>query len=118
MLEMAILETQILKKIFLEACPQTPLESSCLRRSLVNPTPFENPGSALGPISVFNTLAALHSIFGHTGSPKLYVTMLIGYVENAVPLHLSLIQCLKLLIFKKRLLFTNSVVKIAVTIKM
>ena len=64
------------------------------------------------PISV----AALHSIFAHTDSLKLYVTMLIGYAENAVPLHLSLSQCLKLLI-SKRLFFKNTVVKTAVTIK-
>ena len=81
------------------------------------PPPLENPGSAPVPISVFNTLAALHPIFEHTGSLKLYVTMLIGYAENAVPLHLSLSQCLKLLILK-RLFFKNTVVKIAVTIQM
>ena len=48
---------------------------------------------------------------------KLYVTMLIGYVENDVLLHLSLSQCLKLLILK-RLFFKDTVVKIAVTIQM
>ena len=57
-------------------------------------------------------MAALHSIFAQTDSLKLYVTMLIGYAENAVHLHLSLSQCLKLLI-SKRLFFKNSVVKIA-----
>ena len=66
--------------------------------------------------SVFTTLAALHSIFAHTGSLKLYDTMLIGYAENDVLLHLSLSQCLKLLILK-RLFFKDTVVKIAVTIQ-
>ena len=42
--------------------------------------------------------------------------MLIGYVENDVLLHLSLSQCLKLLILK-RLFFKNTAVKIAVTIQ-
>ena len=42
--------------------------------------------------------------------------MLIGYAENAVHLHLSLSQCLKLLILK-RLSFLNTVVKTAVTIQ-
>ena len=85
--------------------------------ALMGAPPFENPGSAPVPISVFNTLAALHSIYAHTGSLKLYVTMLIGYAENDVHLHLSLSQCLTLLILK-RLFFKNAVVKIAVTIQM
>ena len=81
-LEMVILETQIFK-IFGGACPHTPPGSLRLRRSLVPPPhPFQNPGSAPVPISVFNTLAALYSIFAHAGSLKLYVKMLIGYPEN------------------------------------
>ena len=67
-------------------------------------------------ISVFNTLAALPSVYAHTSSLKLYVTMLIGYAENDVHLHLFLSQCLKLLILKQ-LFFKNTVVKIAVTIQ-
>ena len=84
--------------------------------ALVGAPPFENPGSAPVPISVFNTLAALHSIYAHTGSLKLYVTMLKGYAENDVHLHLSLSQCLTLLILK-RLFFKNAVMKITVTIQ-
>ena len=115
MLEMAILETQILK-IFWGGMPPDPPRKLAPSPLVGAPTPFENPGSAPVPISLFNTLAELHSIFAHTGSLKLYVTVSIGYAENDVHLHLSLSQCLKLLILK-RLFFKNTVVKIAVTIQ-
>ena len=94
MLEMAILETQIFKIFWRGMLPDPPrkLASSALLGAPPPPLLFENLGSAPVPISVFNTLAALHSIYAHTGSLKLYVTTLIGFVENDVHLHLSLSQ--------------------------
>ena len=115
MLEMAILEIQLFK-IFWGGMPPDPLRKLVPSALVGPPPPFENLASAPVPISVLNTLAALHSIYAHTGSLKLYVTMLIGYAENDIHLHLSLSQCLKLLILK-RLFFKNAVVKIAVTIQ-
>ena len=120
MLEMAILETQIFKIFWGGGMPPDPprkLAPLALVGAPPPPPPFENLESAPVPISVFNTLVAPHLIYAHTGSLKLYVTMLIGYAENDVYLHLSLSQCLKLSMLK-RLFFKNAVVKIAITIQM
>ena len=120
MLEMAILEIQHFK-IFWGGMPPDPLRKlvpSALVGPPPPPPPFWKSCIRPVPISVLNTFwRHCIQIYAHTGSLKLYVTMLIGYAENDIHLHLSLSQCLTLLILK-RLFFKNAVVKTAVTIQM